>query len=425
VRAYDVEVAFADYRGKRQASLRCRIDLTPYMSGAFTVRKTIHHAASALTEIQKSVKRWGEGPDGLKVWARDGDAKDERARQLLAERRALRDAAKSAGWQRSTDRRIGRRRRRHCNADTHDRPCWARDRPAGSERWGRVSTMAAPDLPQYQHLLWPTIVAMRDLGGSGSIEEIVERVLEQGDYTEEQQAVLHKDGPSTEIEYRLAWARTYLKGMGLADNSQRGVWSLTDEGRTVTEEMVEPLRQVYLAEMRERRKASQSEEASDAGDSEAVEMSWQERLLDALMLMRPDSFERLAQRLLREAGFISATVTGRSGDGGIDGLGVYRMSLVSFPVFFQCKRYSGSVGAGAVRDFRGAMAGRGDKGLLITTGTFTAEAKAEATRDGAPPLDLIDGKRLCELLKQYDLGVQTTTRVVEDVEVQHDFFADL
>jgi restriction system protein len=129
--------------------------------------------------------------------------------------------------------------------------------------------------------------------------------------------------------------------------------------------------------------------------------------------------------LLREAGFISATVTGRTGDGGIDGLGIYRMSLVSFPVFFQCKRYRGSVGAGAVRDFRGAMAGRGDKGLLITTGTFTGEAKAEATRDGAPPVDLIDGRRLCDLLKEYDLGVRTEKRVVEDVSVEKTFFADL
>src|SRR4051812_24977836 len=101
------------------------------------------------------------------------------------------------------------------------------------------------------------------------------------------------------------------------------------------------------------------------------------------------------------------------------------MSLVSFPVFFQCKRYKGSVGAAAVRDFRGAMAGRGDKGLLITTGTFTSDAKAEATRDGAPPLDLIDGSRLCELLKQYELGVLTTTRIVEDVEVLPAFFLDL
>ena len=250
-------------------------------------------------------------------------------------------------------------------------------------------------------------------------------MLQQGDYTEDQQAVLHKDGPSTEIEYRLVWARTYLKGMGLADNSQRGVWSLTDDGRTVTESDIEPKRQEYILRVRQRRKANTSHASSESDESEPDEMTWQEQLLDALMQVPPAAFERLTQRLLREAGFISATVTGRSGDGGIGGLGVYRMSLVSFPVFFQCERYVGSVGSSAVRDFRDAMAGRGDKGLLITTGTFTAEAKAEPTRDGAPPLDLIDGRRLGELLKQYELGVRTVSRTVEDVEVQPAFFADL
>lgn len=124
-------------------------------------------------------------------------------------------------------------------------------------------------------------------------------------------------------------------------------------------------------------------------------------------------------------GVFPATVTGKSGDGGIDGIGVYRLSLVSFPVFFQCKRYKGSVGASAVRDFRGAMSGRGDKGLLITTGSFTADAKQEATRDGAPPVDLIDGERLCDLLRDYALGVRGTIRQVEDIEIAPEFFSDL
>lgn len=108
-----------------------------------------------------------------------------------------------------------------------------------------------------------------------------------------------------------------------------------------------------------------------------------------------------------------------------DGLGTYRVSLISFNVFFQCKRYAGSVGASAVRDFRGAMTGRGDKGLLITTGTFTSEAKQEATRDGAPPIDLIDGEDLCDLLKHYELGVNTQLRQIEEVQVVPDFFDEI
>jgi restriction system protein len=118
-------------------------------------------------------------------------------------------------------------------------------------------------------------------------------------------------------------------------------------------------------------------------------------------------------------------VTGHSGDQGIDGIGTYRLGLLTFPVFFQCKRYTKSVGPGEVRDFRGAMAGRGEKGLLITTGTFTAEAKKEANRDGATPIELIDGDKLCDLLQQYDLGVRITKRVVEDVEVVAEFFQDM
>jgi restriction system protein len=220
--------------------------------------------------------------------------------------------------------------------------------------------------------------------------------------------------------------------MGLLDNSARGVWALTDKGRDPSpdEDTVLKLHTAYAAQLRAkyraRRKAEREHEPVEVNeaDQEATR-DWKEEVLDALLAMPPAGFERLAQRLLREAGFISATVMGRSGDGGIDGLGVYRLSLVSFPVYFQCKRYRGSVSPGVVRDFRGAMAGRGDKRLLITTGSFTGDAKREATRDGAPPIDLIDGDYFCELLKLYELGVKTTVRQVEEVVVQPEFFGDV
>jgi restriction system protein len=290
-----------------------------------------------------------------------------------------------------------------------------------------------PIVPTYVELLWPTIRAIRAIGDSGSIEEIVEKVVELEGFTEEQQSVLHGDGPGSEIQYRLAWSRTYLKGMGLLDNSARGVWALTDRGRdpSLDEATVLKLHGEYTAQLRVRQRARRKAErdrepaAGDQAGGQELARDWREELLEALLDMPPTGFERLAQRLLREAGFISATVMGRSGDGGIDGLGVYRLSLVSFPVYFQCKRYRGSVGPGVVRDFRGAMAGRGDKGLLITTGSFTADAKREATRDGAPPIDLIDGDGLCELLKKYDLGVKTTVRQVEEITVQSEFFLDV
>lgn len=285
-------------------------------------------------------------------------------------------------------------------------------------------------MPPYNELLWPTLLAVRTLGHTATLDEIDERVIAEQGFTDEQVPVLHKDGPRSEIEYRLAWARTYLKGMGTLANAARGVWETTPVGRELTENEIEPLRREYLARLRDaraRRAAAadsigpDSEPESDVGEID----DWREELLQVMLAMPPDAFERLSQRLLRAAGFINTKVTGRSGDGGIDGAGVYRLSLVSFPVFFQCKRYKGSVGPEKVRDFRGAMAGRGDKGLLITTGTFTAEAKKEATREGAPPIDLIDGERLCELLKDHQLGVRTVARVVEDTEVLREFFSEL
>jgi len=154
----------------------------------------------------------------------------------------------------------------------------------------------------------------------------------------------------------------------------------------------------------------------------AFELPWQDRLLECLLKMKPPAFERLCQKILKESGFIKVEVTGRSGDGGIDGIGVLRLNLLSFHVFFQCKRWKGSVGASVIRDFRGAMVGRADKGLVMTTGTFSTDAHREATRDGAPAIDLVDGETLCELLKGLKIGV--SIQKVEHVLVEQNVFLE-
>lgn len=287
-------------------------------------------------------------------------------------------------------------------------------------------------VPSYSDLLWPTLRAAIEIGGSASIAELDAAVIAREGLTPAQQSVLLSGGPQTVVQNRLAWARTYLKGMGLFANSTRGVWSVTPEGQVATKEGLEPLRAAFAAD---RKKASRGKKRSGGDGSDVgseldqveaeAEEKWKDELLGTLLTMSPVAFERLAQRLLREAGFSSVKVTGKSGDGGIDGLGIYQMNLLTFPIFFQCKRYKGSVGSSAIRDFRGAMAGRGDKGLLITTGTFTSDALAEAKRDGAPPIDLIDGERLCDLLKSNGIGVSVTKRVVEDVKVEAGYFTSL
>lgn len=280
----------------------------------------------------------------------------------------------------------------------------------------------SPTIPQYHELMWPVLAALKELGGSATIKEMHDRVVEDQQFSEDQQSISTKDGRMSEIEYRLHWARTHLKGIGAATNSARGVWTITQKGREITPAQMEADMKLWRAEIQAKAKAKQdSGEVADESAGDSLQ-SWEDELIARLLLVSPDGFERLAQRLLREAGFVNVTVLGKSGDGGIDGVGVYRLSLVSFPVYFQCKRFRGSVTAGTVRDCRGAMAGRGEKGLLITTGSFTKEAQNEASRDGAPPVELIDGNRLCELLRDYRLGVSVHERVELVATVDPSFF---
>lgn len=283
--------------------------------------------------------------------------------------------------------------------------------------------------------MWPTLVALREMGGSARISEISDEVVKREGFSEAQQAIKRRSGDHMSmIDYRLAWARNDLKLAGFIVNSARGVWALTEAGRDVTSEeavrlAVKEWRSEYSRQYQARRREQESDVAviaeEDNTEGLAVdddEPSWSDRLLDRLLQMSPKAFERLAQRVLREAGFRDVQVLGRAGDGGLDGVGTLRVSLISFPIYFQCKRYRDPVGAGAVRDFRGAMAGRGEKGLLITTSAFTREAQSEASRDGAPPIELVTGQELAELLRTYDLGVTTEERTVQDVTVHPEFF---
>ena len=279
-------------------------------------------------------------------------------------------------------------------------------------------------VPTYDAMMNPLLQALRELGGSGTIEEINGRVIDIMDLSNQQIEILHNPdkGGSTEIEYRLAWTRTYLKRYGLLENSSRGVWALNELGRQVEEVDSKEVVRVIRDQMKKDRKTK----IENSLEEEGLDISWQDELLDVLLDVDPSAFERLIQRLLRESGFSQVEVTGRSGDGGIDGRGIMRLGgMMSFQVIFQCKRWKNSVGASIVRDFRGAMVGRADKGLLVTTGTFTKEAIQEATRDGAPAIDLIDGDQLLEMLKSFGLGVETQIIELENVVIDKDWFSTI
>ena len=276
--------------------------------------------------------------------------------------------------------------------------------------------------PTFDELILPALTAMKALGGSATHEELLEKIIELEHIPEAVQNIMHTER-QTKLSYNLAWAKTYLGKAGAFENPSHGVWAITEKGKGIKEPQAKQI-PIEIRKLYKLEKDKKHKEEPQADDLPPELKDWKDGLLAVLTnQIKPDAFERLSQRILRESGFVKVEVTGRSGDGGIDGVGVLRLALLSFQVYFQCKKYKGSVSAGAIRDFRGAMVGRTDKGLFISTGTFTSEAKKEATRDGAPAIDLIDGDLLCDLLKNLKLGV--ATRMVEEVSVDPEWFVKI
>lgn len=280
---------------------------------------------------------------------------------------------------------------------------------------------------QFVRYFGPLLDALRTLGGSGTPSEVVEQIAKDLRIPDEIQNELLDSG-EPRFPNQVAWARFYLTRAGLLDSSRRGVWSLTDKGRATTL-TPEQARALFLRWVKvfseERKRPTQKEAEPEEHVPEATAgttPSYWEQLLQLLLALPPGRFERLSQRLLREAGFIQVAVTGRSGDGGIDGYGTLQINpLVSFKVLFQCKRYLKAVSAPQVRDFRGAMQGRADKGIILTTGTFTADARREATRDGVPPIELVDGQKLIDMFAELELGLKPVTAYEVDLTFFDEF----
>lgn len=284
------------------------------------------------------------------------------------------------------------------------------------------------ELPTYDKLMIPVVKALKDLGGSATIEELNEKVYTLLNLPDEILQLPHSENDNrTAIEYRLAWSRSYLKKFGLLDNSERGIWALNeseiDPDSLSILEIVKSVKNASRLQKQLKNDKTYVEQSFELEDQDQRN-DWKNELLKILFNIKPDAFERLTQRILRESGFVQVEVTGRSGDGGIDGKGIIKVGgLLSFHIIFQCKRYQGSINPSQIRDFRGAMQGRADKGLFITTGTFTREAIKEATRDGAPPIDLVDGEQLCDKLKELKLGLKT--QHIESVEILENWFEKL
>lgn len=268
---------------------------------------------------------------------------------------------------------------------------------------------------RFSQFLQPTLDAIKDLGRSARLSEVKEWILKTLDLPEDYVNAVHKGGES-KLGNDVDWARFYLVRAGYLDASKRGVWSLTEAGRR-TKIDAELASQILRSV--DNRVASNSTATLTKSSSFEDAEPYIETTLERIRVLPPKGFESLCQRLLRESGFEEVHVTGRSGDGGIDGQGILKLNaFVSFRVLFQCKRYKESVGPSTIRDFRGAMAGRAEKGLVLTTGYFTPQAEAEASRDGAQPIELVDGEKLVGLLADLELGLKP----IQSYELDENFF---
>ena len=279
--------------------------------------------------------------------------------------------------------------------------------------------------PQSIRFYKPIIEVLKESGGSGTAAEVIDRVIEKMRIPEAEQEVTLKNGQSR-VRYQVQWAQLYLAYADYIDSSKRGVWSLTEKGLstdTMTFDALEIFKEIHKSFVKEKKPKEPGKPLVGETEEEEIEPpDHRTSLLNLIKSLPPSGFERLSQRLLRESGFQKVEVTGKTGDGGIDGVGILQVNpFVSFNVLFQCKRYQGAVTPSQIRDFRGAMMGRADKGIIMTTGTFTLEAKKEARRDGAPPIELVDGDTLVQMFEQLQLGLIPRTTYDVDEKFFDDF----
>ena len=275
-----------------------------------------------------------------------------------------------------------------------------------------------------EFVLWmgPLLDALRELGDSAAPQEASDLIAKNCNLSDDKREELMISGVPR-FHNQVCWARQYLVWEGLVGSAKRGIWTLTAEGKEsfLSIEDSSAIFKKWVEIHALRRKESKidrilSEDNDGSEESSSVEP---DNLLGVLQSMTPNGFERFCKYLLRIYGFEQVSVTPIGKDGGIDGYGVLQINpFVSFKVIFQCKRYKNTVSRAQVGDLRNAMIGRAEKGIMITTGNFSEDAKREAARAGAPPIELVDGSQLVRMLEKEEVGVKP--RMV--YEVDHSFF---
>jgi restriction system protein len=291
-----------------------------------------------------------------------------------------------------------------------------------------MSVMASG--PKFIRFFWPILTGLRELGGSAAPREVIDLVVERLGIGDDERAERTKSG-TLRVDNQVHWARNYLVWAGLLDGSQRGRWSLSQAGweLPLDEQSPESAHELFKGVRAERGpewgKAEadihdadddSDEPAAPVDESESSDLALVNELRATILAISPAGFEGLCKRLLTELGLKQLRAVGQAGDRGIDVEGHLRVnSVVSFRVGVQCKLYAdgNKVSPRQIREFQGAL-GPFDRGIFMTTSVFTQQAEEQASSPGYKPIDLIDGERLIELLRDYWLGIQQITVVDKD-----------
>lgn len=286
--------------------------------------------------------------------------------------------------------------------------------------------MAKSKKAEFTKWFGPLLDALRNLGDSGKPREVSNRIATNLNLPDSILDETLKSG-GNKFHNQVAWARQYLVWEGLLDSSKHGTWKLTAKGKNTRLNEEEShmlfLKWVAIHQKNRSERSGASVESSMPEEHDEIQPDESEQnshiiLIDVLRQLSPSGFEKVCRELLRESGFENVEITGRGADNGIDGYGTLELNpFVSFKVLFQCKRYKEdqSVSRAQVGDFRNAMIGRAEKGILITTSSFSNAAIKEANREGAPPVELIDGEKLVKMFERAELGVTKKTIFTVDL----------
>ncbi len=266
----------------------------------------------------------------------------------------------------------------------------------------------------------PILDALRELGGSGKPKEVTEIVAKKEKLSNSE---LEATLPSGALKFKnqVAWARQYMVWEGYLDSTIRGTWKLTPKGQNAKISQ-DAAHKIFLKWVEINQKGSSNIstedilEDIDKNEPENSNIINKENLLEILQNLTPFGFEKICLELLRESGFDNLIHTAATRDGGFDGYGTLELNqFISIKVLFQFKRYKGTVSRAQVGDFRNAMMGRAEKGIMLTTGIFSQDAWEEADRVSEYKIELVDGIKLVKMFQKAGVGVKPETIYKVDI----------